>query len=186
MNRIRTGLTAGVLVLSVTAAIKMLSVDATLLRTAQLQGSQESRIPRYGSLTGYNALDNSEWSSAMSAAEEQHVVLFVVRQATAAADVEFWRDVAFMSQELMADLQFVGVCDKGNGCRVPAAPYIPVTILSAMDPYQMHALATAKRQGLALLYRGSVLAATLSVTKDHRGLAEQIAHVAKQGKRDEE
>lgn len=176
-------MTAGVLVLSITSAIEMLFVDAALLRTVQQQRSQESRIPRYGNLAGYNALDNSEWSPAMSVAEEQYIILFAVSETTAVVDLEFWRDVSSMSQELRAELQFVGVCDQGDSCMGLAARYPPVIILSAMDPSQMHVLATAKRQGLALLYRGPVLVATLSESEGHLGMAEQIAYAVKQDNR---
>lgn len=131
-----------------------------------------TEAPPSGALVGYNALDGSEWVALEG--ERRRVVLFGISQDGETGDAEFWRDVASHSLAAMPDIQYVGLCLKGGPCKSSPGAEGMLTLLSAMDPVQMHALAIASRQRRFLLYRASGLHSVMPIQSDRQALAADI------------
>ena len=167
-------ITASAILISMVTAVGLVFTDAATVQRLRATQRFTTESPPSGSLSGRNASDGSEWAPRESG--EQAVVLFVVGAAGRNGDVEFWRDVAARGIADAPGSQFVGLCAAGKSCSLPAGAESVLTLLTAMDPVQVHALSMAAIQGLALVYRGAELK-RVHIQGDRQALAAELVGI---------
>lgn len=161
------------LIVSAIVAAGLVSADLSEARKLRLTRQAVSESPAYGTLSGQVAYGNREWNPG--GAEKPQVLLFAVAPDGEIGDAQFWTDVALKSRVATPDIQFVGLCSSGGKCTVPTAVAETFTLLSAMDPLQMRALAIASSQGRALVYGASGGQRLLPVQGDRRAMTIAIS-----------
>jgi hypothetical protein len=82
-------------------------------------------------------------------------------------------NASVLSKELGLELGFVGACDHFASCTGPTAPG-GLTLLSFANLSHMHALAYAEPSGVAFLYQGRTLVASLDIGDDPEVVASKI------------
>lgn len=139
-------------------------------RRAQALGS-----PTAGSLVGQNAADGSSWPSQNAGSElrsSAYVVLFPV---TRTSNFEFWRELSRHSKAMGMEIEFAGVCIDFQTCSPQQArAAAPITLLSAMDPLQMRAVAVASSKKEALLYQAGKFIGPVTVNQSAENIAQSI------------
>jgi hypothetical protein len=168
-----SALVSGALMLfMIVTAARLLAIDLTLIREAKRLDARAAKIPTYASLVGLRT-DGTEWNG--NTGKGRQIVLFPVT--TPAIDLEFWRRVETLSRDTKPPLEFVGVCAVTAECA--AHRQQNVTLLSFMDPYQMHVVAIARRRQVALVYRDRSLRATLPIGSDPLTLSRELTEKVK-------
>jgi hypothetical protein len=165
------------IVASVAAAANL--VFARIHVTQKLNAVHEAsvQVPVAGSLSGLDAIDKIEWATMSSNGHQQrydYVVLFPILKAI--EGIKFWQDVA---NHVIAEyplVKFVGVCNATSDCELAGDVGVaPLTLLTAMDPLQMRAVAVAKTRDAALIYANTGLKKVLPRDGNAQEVAKQIS-----------
>jgi hypothetical protein len=164
-------------VLLTLTAVRLVQANLASWSERQATSRNAANIARFGSLSGVTTHGDT-WS--IDETTNENTLLYSVSTATTEHDLAFWRDVASRSRRTLSDLRFVGVCDKGHGCQVNEA-VAGFTVLSFMDPYQMHILANARRQHRAILYHGTRFVSAIALQPDPAMVADRIVSAALEG-----
>lgn len=169
---------AGVMVSTVALAASLgaaaMLLSAGLRAAAELRGAKAALVTSIpvGTLAGWNARTGSEWVPLPGM--NYKVVLFGSNPSGSGVDIRFWSDVAAKVNELSPAIQFVALCASGTDCRVPDGGATNLTLLSAMDPMQMQALAMHGKRGEAIIHSGSGVRTPLAIEGSGEALAARI------------
>ena len=155
-------------------AVGLISADVTSARQLRATRLLASETPSAGTLRGQNAIDSSEWVPKSSQDDKGKLVLFTVAEPGKKWDVAFWLDVATQVRSKEPDAEYVGFCVAGRTCSLPPGAEGVLTLVTSMDPAQIHGLALAARQERMLVYRGTGLQTMLAILTSSKGTASNI------------
>jgi hypothetical protein len=172
-DRISAAIVGVALIMSAMVARGLISADLSAMRRLQQARQAAADSPAPAVLIGHRVRENREWAAQV--ADGRQVVLFAVAGDGETDDARYWADVALQARATLPDVQFVGVCMTNRNCAVPSAATETLTMLSAMDPSQMRALAIASRDGRVLVYDGRGHRQMLPVQINQRALIAAIA-----------
>lgn len=165
-------ITVVALVISSVTAVVVVSADVMQWKYVRSNRDFVTIASPSGRLAGYNAQDGTEWS--VPDGSDATLVLFMVGAAGSAGDLSYWSDVVASSRAAGASIQFVGFCASAIPCEPPSRSEAALTLLTAMDPSQVHGLAKAARRGQVLVYRGQALQTMLQLRSDKESFAREI------------
>lgn len=169
-DRLGVLVTAVALAASLCVAAMLLSADVRAV--AKLRGARAAAtvsVP-VGTLSGWNPVTESEWAPLPA----YKLVLFGNGHAAQPVDIGFWSDVASRANHLSPGIEFVVLCTPGAECRLPEGGSANLTLLSAMDPTQMRALAMHARRGEAIIHSAAGGRTSLVAGSSSEALAAEI------------
>lgn len=172
-SSLAVGLLAVALLMSVSASVWLASASSTASRQLKMNREFATQAPLTGGLAGRVALDGATWAPAEG--EARSLVLFGAAADGLLGDISFWQDVASLASVESPSIKFVGLCAVVTGCRSPSHHSSVITILSSMDPAQVHALARISERDMAYVYGADGFQSVISIHADKRVLAREIA-----------
>ena len=164
------------LVASIAAAVFILSMNHSMYeRIANLRG-RNTEISSLGSVSGWQMRGAGEWKPV---GRDARVVLFRVMTQGMQGDLGFWQEVAHEIAKDSPGFQFVGVCLEALPCDSTPGQREGITLLTALDPFQMRSLVLASMEGSALVYRGSMLQSKLVIGDGTHATSAKLAELSK-------
>jgi hypothetical protein len=176
-DRIGTVLVVIASAASLFVAAVLMSADIQNAKALRATKAQATSVTTTGTLLGKNALDGSDWAPADD--KKQLTVLFGVAETGRPGNMQFWRDVASRSWKDAPEFQFVGLCLGKQSCSLPPGDETRLTLLTSMDPLQVHALVVNSQQGRAFVFRGSQAVGMLPVQGNSQNFAEKLAEISR-------
>lgn len=177
MIRIVLALLAGIAI-TAWATARLVGIHSDIkgeLERLPARRAQALDSPTAGSLVGQNASDGSSWPSQDAGSElrsSAYVILFPVSRSS---NFEFWRELSRHSKAMGMEIDFVGVCIDFQSCSPQQArAAAPITLLSAMDPLQMRAVAVSSSKKEALLYRAGKFIGPVTANQSAENVAQAI------------
>lgn len=161
------------LMMSTAAALALTVADLSAYRKLEMTRQVVVESPSPGSLAGQIAHGDQEW--APQHPEKSRVLLFVVAADGKVGDLKYWTEVALQLRIAAPGLQLVGVCSVRADCVIPPAAPEALTLLGAMDPMQMRALAIASSEGRGFMYDARGVRQTVELRGDKNAVMAAIS-----------
>ena len=133
--------------LLVLAAVRLGALCRDQVRRNSDSASALSTMPHRSSLRGIGSSGVAVGTSASA----RFVLMFPIRAANLADEVDYWNAVVNQLTPLMLAIDYWGVCDAGFRCDGATAK-AKFALLGFLDPLQMHVMSEVKARGGALVY----------------------------------